>query len=256
VLATAEAGELLDVPLFVMDFIEGAVITESTPLPANDIRSRRRIGESLIDTLAELHHVAWREVGLGEFAKPEGFNARQLRRMRALVATEGHLPPSFVGLDAWLQSHLPPESATAIVHNDFRVGNTIVDTTSGAVVAVLDWELATIGDPLADLGYFLTSYPAPGEPLIPTSVMATALLETGYPSRGALLERYAERTDTDVSGVNWYAALAMFKLAALYEYSRRRFEDGVGDPYYADPGLVAAFLLAGEKLVADGSAFA
>jgi aminoglycoside phosphotransferase (APT) family kinase protein len=78
--------------------------------------------------------------------------------------------------------------------------------------------------------------------------MGTAVLEPGYPSRAQLLDRYANRTGADVSGVNWYATLAMYKLAALYEYSRRRFADGVGDPYYADPALVASFLDAGERL--------
>jgi aminoglycoside phosphotransferase (APT) family kinase protein len=121
-------------------------------------------------------------------------------------------------------------------------------------VGVLDWELATIGDPLADLGYLLTSYPMPGEPLVPTSAMGTAVLEPGYPQRSELIDRYAERTGADVSGVNWYATLAMYKLAALYEYSRRRFESGVGDPYYADPGLVGSFLAAGERLATERSA--
>jgi aminoglycoside phosphotransferase (APT) family kinase protein len=254
VLATAQTGELLDVPVLVMEFVDGSVITTSTPAPEDDTRLRRRIGESLVDTLAELHSVAWREVGLGEFGKPDGFNARQLRRMRSLVAVDGVLPAAFVGLDQWLDAHLPSESRTAIVHNDFRIGNTIINTATGSVAAVLDWELATIGDPLADLGYFLTSYPIPGEPLVPTSAMGTAVLEDGYPSRGALLERYADRTGADISGVNWYAALALYKLAALYEYSRRRFEEGAGDPYYADPGLVSAFLIAGEQLAGKESA--
>ena len=254
VLATAGAGELLDVPVFVMDFVDGCVITESTPAPENDTRLRRRIGESLVDTLAELHSVAWRDVGLGDFAKPDGFNARQLRRMRSLIAVDGSVPPAFASLDDWLHAHLPLESRIAIVHNDFRIGNMIVDTETGCIAAVLDWELATIGEPLADLGYFLTSYPMPGEPLVPTSAMGTAVLERGYPGRTELLDRYADRTGADVSGVNWYAALAMYKLAALYEYSRRRFESGVGDPYYADPGLVSSFLAAGEQLVATDSA--
>ena len=91
-LATAAAGELLDVPVFVMDFVDGSVITKSTPAPDNDTRLRRRIGESLVDTLAALHQVAWREVGLGDFGKPDGFNARQLRRMRSLIAVDGALP--------------------------------------------------------------------------------------------------------------------------------------------------------------------
>lgn len=252
--ATAAPGELLDVPVFVMDFVDGAVITESTPAPSDDEQLRRRIGESLVDTLASLHKVAWRQVGLGDFGKPDGFNARQLRRMRSLIAEDGTVPPAFAVLDDWLHAHLPSESGAAIVHNDFRIGNMIVDIEAGCVAAVLDWELATIGDPLADLGYLLTSYPMPGEPLVPTSVMGTAVLEPGYPRRIELIDRYAERTGADVSGVNWYATLAMYKLAALYEYSRRRFESGVGDPYYADPGLVGSFLAAGERLATERSA--
>ena len=248
VLATAASGQLLDVPIVVMDFVDGAVITESTPAPSDDQQLRRHIGESLVDTLAALHAVAWQEVGLGDFGKPDGFNARQLRRMGSLVAVDGAVPKSFAPLDDWLHAHLPTESATSIVHNDFRIGNMIVDLGTGCVAAVLDWELATIGDPLADLGYLLTSYPVPGEPLVPTSAMGTAVLEPGYPGRAELLNRYAERTGADVSRVNWYATLAMYKLAALYEYSRRRFRSGVGDPYYADPNLVTSFLAAGERL--------
>jgi aminoglycoside phosphotransferase (APT) family kinase protein len=252
--AIAAVGELLDVPVFVMDFVDGVVITESTPAPSGDEQLRRRIGESLVDTLAALHKVAWREVGLGDFGKPDGFNARQLRRMRSLIAVDEAVPAAFAALDDWLHAHLPTESRTAIVHNDFRIANMIVDIEAGCVEAVLDWELATIGDPLADLGYLITSYPMPGEPLVPTSAMGTAVLEPGYPRRSELVDRYAERTGTDVSGINWYATLAMYKLAALYEYSHRRFESGVGDPYYADPGLVSSFLAAGERLAAEGSA--
>jgi aminoglycoside phosphotransferase (APT) family kinase protein len=251
--AVAAIGELLDVPVYVMDFVDGVVITESTPAPGDNKELRRRIGESLVDTLAALHKVAWREVGLGDFGKPDGFNARQLRRMRSLIAVEGNVPRAFAALDDWLHAHLPPESGNAIVHNDFRIGNMIVDIAAGRVAAVLDWELAAIGDPLADLGYLLTSYPMPGEPLVPTSAMGTAVLEPGYPGRTELIDRYADRTGADVSAVNWYATLAMYKLAALYEYSRRRFESGVGDPYYADPGLVSSFLAAGERLAAEDS---
>jgi aminoglycoside phosphotransferase (APT) family kinase protein len=165
--------------------------------------------------------------------------------------SECTVPRDFVALDNWLHANLPPESGTAIVHDDFRIGNMIVDIGTGCVTAVLDWELATIGDPLADLGYLLTSYPMPSEPLVPTSAMGTAVLEPGYPGRTELIDRYADRTGTDVSGVNWYATLAIYKLAALYQYSRRRFESGVGDPYYADPGLVSSFLAAGERLAAE-----
>lgn len=251
VLATAETGELLDVPVVVMDFVDGAVITESTPAPPDDTRVRRRIGESLVDTLAELHNVPWREVGLAGFGKPDEYNARQLRRMRSLIAVDGSVPESFAPLDGWLQAHLPPVSRTSIVHNDFRIGNMIIDVKTGCIAAVLDWELATIGDPLADVGYLLMSYPARGQALVPTAAMGAAVLESGYPNRAELLARYVEHTGADVSNIAWHAAMAMYKLAALYEYSRNRFEDGVGDPYYSDPNMVSSFLTAGERLIAD-----
>src|SRR5271163_420219 len=129
--AIAAAGELLDVPVFVMDFVDGVVITESTPAPSGEEQLRRRIGESLVDTLASLHKVAWRELGLGDFGKPDGFNERQLRRMRSLIAVDGNVPRAFAALDDWLHAHLPSESGTAIVHNDFRIGNMIVNIGTG-----------------------------------------------------------------------------------------------------------------------------
>jgi aminoglycoside phosphotransferase (APT) family kinase protein len=227
------------------------VITETTPAPIDDRREREHIAETGVETLAALHIVDWRRVGLADFGKPDGFNARQLRRMRSLVAVDGAVPTSFAPVDEWLHAHLPAESGTSIVHNDFRIGNMIIDITAGSVAAVLDWELATIGDPLADLGYLLASYPVPGEPLVPTAAMGTATLEKGYSSRAELLDRYADRTGADVSNVNWYATLSMYKLAALYEYSRRRFEEGIGDSYYADPVMVASFLSAGERFAGE-----
>lgn len=248
VLATAGAGELLDVPVFVMDFVDGVVVTDSTPAPPEYQALRRHIGESLIDNLATLHKVAWREVGLDDFGKPGGFNNRQLKRMRSLVAADGVVPRAFAPLDAWLEARVPHESAATIVHNDFRIGNMILDIETGHVSAVLDWELATIGDPLADLGYFLASYPAPGEPLVATSAMGTAVLEPGYPTRSELLARYVEKTGADISEINWYVTFAMYKLAALYEYNRGRLSSGAGDPYYADPTLVESFLAAGQRL--------
>jgi aminoglycoside phosphotransferase (APT) family kinase protein len=250
VLAVIETGEMLDVPLVVTEFIDGVVITEQTPAPLNNPATRRQIALSVIDTLADLHSVDWRACGLHDFGKPAGFNARHLRRVCALVADDaGNLPANFVLSAEWLRRHAPQESGDAIVHNDFRLGNMIVDRgRPGRVAAVLDWELATIGDPLFDLGYFLSSYPQGNEPLTPTSRMGTAVFEDGYPTRTELLDRYCERTGARPAAVDWYAALAQFKLAALYEYGRRRADTAGGDPYYADPGLVSSFLRATEAL--------
>lgn len=250
VLAVFAADEFLDVPVVITAFVDGVVVTDTTPAPLDEPATRRQIAFSVVDTLADLHAVDWRNCGLGDFGKPDGFNARHLRRVCALVADdEGLAPSQFSDLANWLATHTPPESAAAIVHNDFRLGNMMLARDRpGRVAAVLDWELATIGDPLFDLGYFLSSYPRPDEPLTPTTQMSTAVFEDGFPSRAELLARYCERTGAEPTSVHWYAALAQFKLAALYEYGRRRADSPGGDPYFANPELVSSFLRAGEAL--------
>jgi aminoglycoside phosphotransferase (APT) family kinase protein len=246
-LATAQAGDVIDVPFYVMSYTEGPVVTASTPAPLDAPVTRREVAESLVDTLAELHAVDWRAAGLADFGRPDGFNARHLRRMGSLVAgPDGAPPPRFAAVDGWLRGHVPPESGASIVHNDYRIGNVILAPgPPGRVAAVLDWELATIGDPLFDVGYFLASIPEPGEPLTPTQELGAALLEDGYPGRGALAARYAERTGRDLSGqtLTWYTTLALWKLAVLYEYGRRRGADA----YYSDARLVRSFLAAAHR---------
>jgi len=249
VLATAIAGEVLDVPLYVMDFVDGPVVTTRTPAALAEPGTRREIGEAFVDTLVALHDVDWRGAGLGDFGKPEGFNSRHLRRMAGLVADdEGQPPRHFAPIQAWLESGVPPESGAAIVHNDFRIGNLILATDPpGRLLAVLDWELATIGDPLLDVGYLLTSVPDPDEPMTPTQELAVAMLEDGYPRRKELVDRYAETSGRDLSRLSWYETLVQWKLAVLYEYGRRRAVRGVGDPYYGDPELVQSFLAAAHR---------
>ena len=251
VLATAQADEVLDVPFYVMSMVEGPIVTTSTPAALSHPATRREIGESLVDTLALLHSIDARAVGLGEAGRPEGFNARHLRRMSTLVAdADGSLPAAFAPLAAWLGEHVPAESGASIIHNDFRIGNVVLGADApGRVAAVLDWELATLGDPLFDLGYFLATVPVPGEPLTPTQELSTAMLEPGYPSRDELAARYATRTGADLTHLAWYSTLASFKLAALYEYGGRRAATGAGDAYYADPALVRSFLAAAERTV-------
>lgn len=206
---------------------------------------RRSIGESLIDTPVALHSVDWETRGLADIGRPVGFNARHLERMGGLVTDrDGNPPPGFGELSSWLRQHVPPESGASIVHNDFRIGNVILGPDApGRVIAVLDWELATLGDPLFDLGYFLAGYPTAGEPRTPTGRLATAALEPGCPTRAELAQRYAAATGVDLSNLPWYTTLALWKLAVLYEYGRRRAADGGGgDPYYDDPALVSSFL--------------
>ncbi|SUE28867.1 phosphotransferase [Nocardia farcinica] len=244
VLAVAEQGEVLDVPFYVMSFARGPVVTSCTPAPLDTPEQRQAVGNDLVDTLAALHAVDWRATGLERMRRPEGFNARHLQRMRRLVADDNGDPPAeFADIDAWLVANTPPESGATLVHCDFRIGNVVLaPDTPGRVAAVLDWELATIGDPLLDVGYLLATVPEPGRPMNPTAELGAAMLEPGYPSKDELAQRYSVRTGRDLTNVAWYTTLALWKLAVLYEYSRRRVLDGIGDPYYADPGLVRRFL--------------
>lgn len=249
-LATAEAGEVIDVHFYVMSFVDGPVVTDRMPEPLDTPDLRRRTGECLVDVLADLHQVDWRAAGLGDLGRPEGFNARHRTRMARLVADEhGNPPPEFAEVDAWLAEHTPAESGAAVIHNDYRLGNVVLSTERpGEVAAVLDWELATIGDPLFDLGYFLASVPDTEQSagLVPahnaTEELGLAMLAPGWPTRADLAARYAERTGADLTHLPWYTTLALWKLAVLYEYGHRRAVRGVGDPYYADPTLVPTFL--------------
>jgi aminoglycoside phosphotransferase (APT) family kinase protein len=245
VLAVGQAGEVLDVPFYVMTYVQGAVATIETPDKLRTPEGRRGIGHALIDTLAALHRVDWRERGLEGFGRPAGFNARHLRRMLGLVALDdGSTPRTFRPCADWLLANVPPEAGAAIVHSDFRLGNVMLASEPPArILAVLDWELATIGDPLLDVGYFLCSYPEPGEKRTPTQDLGMASTEPGYPTRAELAERYARSTGLEIGNLRWYEVMANWKLAVLYEYARRRGEDR----YYADPSLVERFLAAAHR---------
>jgi aminoglycoside phosphotransferase (APT) family kinase protein len=249
ILATADAGEVVDVPFYVMSVADGPVVTTATPNPLNTPATRREIGESLIDTLAALHSVDWRSRGLADAGRPEGFNERHLRRISRLNAdADGQSPQDFQSIESWLGANVPVEAGATIVHNDYRIGNVVLAPDSpGRVRAVLDWELATLGDPLFDLGYFLSSIPEPDRVLTPTEELGTAMLEDGYPTRSELAARYADRTGLDLSNLAWYSALSLWKLAVLYEYGRRRAATGSGDDYYSDQTQVSRFLAAAHR---------
>jgi aminoglycoside phosphotransferase (APT) family kinase protein len=250
VLATAAAGEVLDVPFYVMQWLPGVVITDTLPSSLAAPELRRPMAEAFVDALADLHAVDWQARGLSDYGRPEGFNARHLDRIEALLRLRRGTPPGdFLGLLDWLRKHCPPESGAAIVHNDYRLGNVMWSAEPPPrLLAILDWELATIGDPLLDLGYMAVCYPMPGEALTPNQELSAAFLAPGFPTRAEIFARYAMRSGRDLSGLHWYAAMAAWKMAVLYDFSHQKGHD----PFYADPGQAQRFIVAGQGFAKAG----
>ena len=244
VVAVAEPGEVMDVGCYVMEHLDGVVATDTVPAGLAGPEQRTALAYAFIDVLAALHGVDWRGLGLTDLGRPDGFLRRQLDRLPRLLAAEpAALAPSFAGLRDRLCADVPTSGGPVLLHGDFRFGNVMLAADPPArLLGVLDWELAGIGDPLADLAYTLATYAVPDEPTHALTAMSALTLDEGFPSRAALAARYAAATGRELSRLSWYRALALFKLAILFEYNRRKTQTGLGDPYYADPALVRGLL--------------
>ena len=235
VLASAQAGELLDVPCYVMDHVEGHVVGDTVPEVLDDPQERRRIALELVDALVELHAVEWTEVGLEQFGKPTGYLERQVRRFGELWEKSATRDlPRMERVTQWLRDHLPESPRATLVHGDYRLGNVIYAPAAPArVVTVLDWEMAAIGDPLADVGYLVATYAQPDDPDNPMATLSKATAGGGFPTRAELLARYEERSGRAVGDQRWYQVLALWKSAVFLEGSYRRLLDGTtDDPFF------------------------
>jgi aminoglycoside phosphotransferase (APT) family kinase protein len=214
VLAICEDRELIGAPFYLMEKLEGAVVTDAVP-PGTDART---LGLAVVDALAHLHAVDWRADDLSGFGRPSGYLERQLRRFSTLyAASEGRRIPGFDDVAEQLRRGLPGGGDTAIVHGDYRLGNLMVAPgTRPELLAILDWEMATIGDPLADLGYLTITWSEPGaaeHPMLRSPVTAG----DGFLTRDKLVQRYVAITGRDVSHLRWYQALALWKSAVFCE---------------------------------------
>lgn len=255
VLYTHESEEPLGVPFYVMDYVEGGVATHSVPAALDTPEERGRIAESLIETLATLHAVDWQAVGLDGYGRPTGYLERQLKRFAGLwELTKTRELPRLEEVTAQLAATMPGSPPSTIVHGDFRLGNCILGPEPPArVVALLDWELSTIGDPLADVGYLTATWLKTGTPLDLSPVTRAE----GFPSADALVARYEELTGRAMTRIHWYQALALWKAAIFLEGNYRRWLAGTtDDAYYAKLGTgVPALVDAAYELTrTDGTA--
>jgi len=213
--ALCEDEGVLGAPFYVMERVAGTPYRHATELQPLGAERTRAISIGLIDILATLHEVDPAAVGLGGFGRPEGFLARQVRRWRKqLDASHSRDLPAADELHARLTADVPPETAPGVVHGDYRLDNVLVDDND-CPVAVIDWEMATIGDPLTDLA-LLVVYQRLGT-LLAGNVVADASSASGFLNEDELIERYTARSDRDLSRFGFYLGLASFKLAAILE---------------------------------------
>jgi aminoglycoside phosphotransferase (APT) family kinase protein len=239
-----------------MERVLGHICRNALPVGyAEQPEQRQAIGEALVDALADLHRVDPNAVGLAEFGRPAGVMERQLRRWsKQWEATRVEDVPALDALRDGLVRTLPPERVHAIVHGDYRLDNTILHPTRpGRIVAVLDWEMSTLGDPLTDLGALLAfwSEPDDDEVLMAARIVAPVTAAEGFPSRAEVIERYAGKTGFDVSDANWYQAFAFFKLAVVCQGIAARAAGGamVGSGFDNAQRLVAPLVEAGRYVL-------
>jgi aminoglycoside phosphotransferase (APT) family kinase protein len=233
VLAVCDDESVIGAPFYVMERVHGDVITSAVPAPLDTPAERRRIGEELVDALAEIHAVDW-QTCLEGFGKPTGYLERQVRRFRGLWEhSRTRDVPEVERVGAWLEENLPESGPATIVHGDYRLGNTMFAAQAPArLVAVFDWEMATIGDPLADLGYLGTTWSEAGDPELGRFELGRVTRAEGFPTRAELVARYEERSGRAVGDLRWYRTLALWKSIVFMEGNYRRAVEGrTDDPY-------------------------
>ncbi|HWO84616.1 MAG TPA: phosphotransferase family protein [Solirubrobacterales bacterium] len=212
-------------PFYVMEFVEGPILrglAEAETFP--DEGERRAIGERVADTLVQIHAVDPDAAGLGDLGRKEDYVARQLHRWQGQweKSKTRELEPIDRVHEA-LSARIPEQGPATIVHGDYRLDNMIL-TPAGEVAAVVDWELCTLGDPLADVGLLMVYWPERGEDTIALGMPAN--LAPGFPTREELTSRYAERSGRDLSELDFFVALGYWKLAIILEGVYARYTAG------------------------------
>ena len=251
---------VLGQPFYVMERVEGHIVTSSMPAGyAVEPGDRRLIGEGLIDVLAALHAVQPDSVGLSEFGRPEGYLTRQVSRWgKQWNATRLDGQEALDTLAQDLGASVPVSHRSSIVHGDYRLDNTMLHPTEpGRINAVLDWEMSTLGDPLADLGILLVYWAQASDTATRKSgtVVPAATVLPGFPTRAEVAEGYAERTGADISALPWYVAFGFFKLAVVCAGIVARVRGGamVGGGFDGYEERIAPLVELGRATLADGA---
>jgi aminoglycoside phosphotransferase (APT) family kinase protein len=232
--ALCEDESVIGTPFYVMDFVEGRVLWDQS-LPGMSKSERGAIWDELNRVIARLHTIDYRAVGLEGFGKPGSYIERQVARWtKQYRASETETIEAMDRLIEWLPKNMPPEGATRVVHGDFRLDNAIYHPSEPRILAVLDWELSTLGDPLADFAYHCMSWHIPPGQF--RGIAGLDLKALGIPSESEYIERYCRRTgrkEIDPAHWDFYMAYNLFRIAAILQGIRKRVADGTAASAHA-----------------------
>ena len=235
VLAVGNDEAILGVPFYVMEEMRGSVLASAIPPALDAPEERRRTAEELVDALVELHSVDWRACDLEGYGKPTGYLEGQVRRFSGLWEhNKTRELPVVEELGEWLGRNMPESPESTIVHGDYRLGNVMMaDGAPATLVAIFDWELSTIGDPLADVGYLTVTWVEPDDPQDTMFANLNAVTRAGgFLTREEMIARYEEKSGRSMSALNWYQALALWKAAVFMEGNYKRYQSGSSDDEY------------------------
>jgi aminoglycoside phosphotransferase (APT) family kinase protein len=226
--ALREADAAIDAPLLLMEHVPGLVVDDEASLATVSLDRRHAIGMSLPRALATVHSVDLAAVGLEDLASHKPYALRQLKRWRRQFEdSKTREIPLIADLADRLERNVPEQHEVTLVHGDFHLLNVITDAASGSVRAILDWELCTLGDPLADLGTLLAYWPQADDPVLPTPTPFPA--RPGFPNRRELVDAYARASKRDVAAIGFWETLGCWKVAVIGEGVLRRCLDEPGN---------------------------
>ena len=248
---------ILGAPFYLMEPIRGIILRREPPagLPFT-AETARRLSEAFMDNLARLHALDYAAIGLGDLGKPQGYLERQVRGwIERYAASRTHDFPEVERISGWLKEHMPATSDVALIHNDYKYDNIVLDPGDiTRIVGVLDWEMTTIGDPLTDLGTALAYWIDPQDPEELQKIRWCPSTSAGSLTRAQLAERYAKATGRNVSHMDFYLAFARFKVAVIVQQIYYRYHQGLTkDPRFASmPELVKVLLRASLQSAESG----
>jgi aminoglycoside phosphotransferase (APT) family kinase protein len=252
VLAFCEDESVLGAPFYVMQPIHGIILRKNLPREINFAPEKaRQLNESLIDNLIRLHQVDYAAASLSDLGKPEGYLARQVRGwIERYHNSKTHDYSEVERISAWLQQNTPATQSASLLHNDYKFDNVVLDPSDlTKIIGVLDWEMATLGDPLTDLGTTLAYWVDPTDPSEIKENLSDITTQPGSFTRSELVQHYANKTNCNTTHIPFYLAFARFKLAVIVQQIFYRYQQGLThDPRFAAlPARVSALLHAAQS---------